>query len=1027
MTCDLPDGKEFKILIQQDKMFEVDCLGNNIRNMSYVPTIIHESERSLDYLGIVNCPIEDFTSIENKLLSDNKNINRLMFKNMKSLIPSVFENYTTEGMHILYSSILEFASDLLYKLKYLRSLTMNYNNIPSLPSTFFQGTRQLVVIDLGLNKLNVLSNGLFANLRDLSTLNLFANNISTIDSKLFEDLTSLKTLELMTNQISEIPEDIFQNLTHLTKLSLRKNLFTTFPKELFKYNEMLQSIQLTDNPFLTIIPEGFFANLTKLELITLNLCNLSSLPINAFRGSVNLMSLNLADNKLKHLERGLFNDNKMLEELHLENNELEVLDELIFENLNRLEYLYLGYNHLKIQDNTFYGLGRLKLLNMEYNSITLLTIKSLQSLVEIEKLNLSHNNLTLTNQVWENYTGEKHSVLPPMEKLEELNLEYNEITSLFSDWIFLLPSLKKINLSNNKINSIHYTEIQFTQDHPIVLDLEDNLISTINLSGLEMLIKFNAGVQWHMRTIKLKGNTIHCDCHLYDFIRYIDKSMDPSVRKIIHFDYEQLQCTSPEKYKGFYLKSFNSKNFTCALDNGPVLPPNCEMQPYEYRKFDMRLIIDCSDNNLTTIPSINFNRSNIPFQIADIEVVLRGNEITVMPQKGMGYEDVVELDLSHNLINEITWVPPRIEILRLDHNNLTYLNNQELFLINHTSIKNITYHNNPWECNCKLVNFTKYIQENFRKIPNLHNITCPDGRELTSMTQIDLCPYSTYIITTICVMLAFCFLFLLMLTLFYHRYDHEIKVWLYAHNMCLYLITEDEVDQDKLYDAFVSFSHEDDDFVVNELLPKLEEGPTPFRLCVHFRDFEPGEFITTNIARAIDASRRTVVVVSQGFLRSEWGRMEFRTAHTEAMKEGRARVVVILYGDIGPVEDLDPELRAYLSTNTYIKWGSPWFWKSLRYAMPHSSKYANMPEGITFQPTSKDAKQVDDKMDLIHDPPTPPVATTPPAEAIHRIHDPLLPPSALNVSLINGSLVNNVPDKKALPKNEFIYEIDIKV
>lgn len=661
MTCDLPNDEKIKILIQQDKMFEINCLGNNIQNFSYVPTIIHENESSLEYFGIVDCRIENYNSIENKLLTGNKNINRLMFKNMKSLIPSVFENYKTEGIHILNTSMLEFPSDLLYKLKYLRSLTMNYNNISSLPSAFFQGTIQLRGIDLGLNNLNDLPGDLFDNLRELSTLNLFANNISTIDSKLFKDLTSLKTLELMTNQISEIPEGIFRNLTSLTKLSLRKNIFITFPKDLFKYNKMLQSIQLADNPFLTIIPENFFANLTNLEQITLNLCNLSALSITVFRGATNLTILDLADNKLQHLERGLFHDNKLLEELHLENNQLQVLDEQIFENLNRLEYLYLGYNHLKIQDNTFYGLGRLKQLNMEYNSITFFTIKSLQPFKDLEKLNLSHNNLTLTNKVWENYTGERHSILPPMEKLEELDLQYNEINTLFSDWIFKLPSLRKINLSKNKISSIHYTELQFTQDHSITLNLEDNLITSINLSGLEILIKFNANIR-HIRTIKLKGNTIHCDCHLYDFIRYIDHSMDPSVRKIIHFDYEQLQCTSPEKYKGTYLQYFSSKNFTCALDNGPVLPPNCEMQPYEYRKFDMRLIIDCSNNNLTAIPSINFNRSNIPFQVAEIEVVLKGNEISAMPQKGMGYEDVVELDLSHNLINEISWVPPRIEV-----------------------------------------------------------------------------------------------------------------------------------------------------------------------------------------------------------------------------------------------------------------------------------------------------------------------------------------------------------------------------
>lgn len=243
---------------------------------------------------------------------------------------------------------------------------------------------------------------------------------------------------------------------------------------------------------------------------------------------------------------------------------------------------------------------------------------------------------------------------------------------------------------------------------------------------------------------------------------------------------------------------------------------------------------------------------------------------------------------------------------------------------------------NPWKCECDSDSrdFLAFVHE---KKDLVDAVACGDDPRVTfgNLTVQELCPMNTVFYVA---SVAFCLLGLILslLAALYYRFQRHVKVWLFSKSLCLCLVSEEELDKDKLYDAFVSYSHKDQDFVLNELVAKLEEER--FRLCFHERDWLAGEWIPTQIARSVEESRRTIIVLSSSFLRSEWSMLEFAAAHKQALKDQRIRVIVVLYGEIGSTENLDPDLRAYLEMNTYVKWGDPWFWRKLKYVMPRPNK-----------------------------------------------------------------------------------------
>ncbi|KAF6715494.1 Toll-like receptor 2 type-2 [Oryzias melastigma] len=147
------------------------------------------------------------------------------------------------------------------------------------------------------------------------------------------------------------------------------------------------------------------------------------------------------------------------------------------------------------------------------------------------------------------------------------------------------------------------------------------------------------------------------------------------------------------------------------------------------------------------------------------------------------------------------------------------------------------------------------------------------------------------------------------------------------------------------FDAFVSYSERDASWVENFLVPELEgtndsSSQQPLTLCLHKRDFLPGKWIMDNIMNSIERSRRTVFVLSENFVQSDWCRYELDFSHFWLFDARGDAAILILLEPLSK-DDIPKrfyKLRRLMSSNTYLKWPEEEerreeFWRSLRCAL----------------------------------------------------------------------------------------------
>lgn len=177
------------------------------------------------------------------------------------------------------------------------------------------------------------------------------------------------------------------------------------------------------------------------------------------------------------------------------------------------------------------------------------------------------------------------------------------------------------------------------------------------------------------------------------------------------------------------------------------------------------------------------------------------------------------------------------------------------------------------------------------------------------------------------------------------------------------------------YDVFISYHHDDANFIEDVFLPEIEQqeessiepaiiearntiyfienddeiikrnnninekssSKPKFKVCLHERDFAAGVPITENIVNCVDRSKKTVIFVSKKYMESQWCSYELNLAYHRLVESRRKTFLLVLMEEV-PVESRGKVLSFLMVSKTYLQWPGEngtkedreAFWKRLR-------------------------------------------------------------------------------------------------
>nr|UZH24407.1 TLR23l [Mugilogobius chulae] len=835
-------------------------------------------------------------------------------------------------------------------------LSANENHITAIKESDFKGFTKLEILVIRKNDIKHIEDGAFSDLSALTKLFLTNNKLTNLTDHMFEGLgsklqelylsrndlvefsgvvnivshcPSLKVLHLNESHFTAFETDLFpfalQNLTTLTLSSLRLGKFRLH-SNVFPQIESL-SVSSEEPGFEWDVSDNSLKNLTTLELGFVDLNTESYKHIFQTVDSLENLILNYFGRFLDKKVFDLACRNPSLHTFEVMRRNLTVIDDTLLQSCSNLTELRLSTNALRdLSESSLQMMTRLTRLNIESNQLSRIppTIQNMSSLThlsfqsnQIQKLQCSDflnvPMLTEINLNANRISTFKTCVLEDLKNLKVLFLERNLLSQLDENTGISLTNLAVFQASENHLGSIEkgtFHNMSCLTD----LNLKSKSATDVQNGGLEGLVslkKLILSLNYHSGTV-FEGLQ-----QLERLVVYISSAKEVT----------NLTVSAPSTLQSLQELTIEVDKNACVYHALYILHGLKKLQVFSL------------DTICCLFPS------GILWEIPNLLSLQITNCVELIPDSELfqPIKHLQILDLTHNKIKNLDFLIKanltKLEKLILQNNKLTIINETVFDAL--PSLKYLDLSGNPFVCDCSNSWFIDWAIRNPQvQVVNAFQYTCASPASEEGHLLMDFNVQSCWEFTGfLCFMSSSAFVLLTLLCSFiFHFLRWQLVYGFYLLQAFLYDTKKRRQGCPHIYDAFVSYNVDDEEWVYGELLPELEEVQG-WKLCLHHRDFQPGKPIIENITDAIYSSRKTLCVISRRYLQSEWCSREIQMASFRLFDEKKDVLVLLFLEEISS-HQLTPfyRMRKLVKSRTYLSWTQAWshkglFWENVRRAL----------------------------------------------------------------------------------------------